>query len=84
MALKVNLGDENLINNCCVGDYLLNPESLRLYRIVRGTSTIPILIIDVELAITVLFFDSIDKFKNSDFYKEVILIPESEFVLIKK
>lgn len=84
MALKINLGDVNLMNNCCIGDYLLNPENSRLYRIIRGANAIPILIVDVELAVTVLFFDSIEKFKNSDFYKEVIIIPESEFTLIKK
>lgn len=84
MGLEINLGDIDRIKDCCTGDYLLHPDSLQLYRIVKGLNLKTVFVIDVETAVTKLCFDNLEDLKKSAFYNNLILIPESEFELIKK
>lgn len=84
MGLEINLGDIDRIKDCCTGDYLLHPDSLQLYRIVKRMDLKTIFIVDVETAIVKVCVNNLTELKKSAFYNNLILIPESEFELIKK
>lgn len=83
MALEINLGNIDKARDCCTGDYLLHPDSLQLYRVVRGILK-TVFIVDVETAVTKLCYDNMNDLVNSSFYKNMILISESDFELVKK
>lgn len=84
MALEINLGDIDKVKDCCTGDYLLHPDSLQLYRVVRGINLKTVFVVDVETAVTKLCYDNMNDLMKSSFYKKMILISESEFELNKK